>query len=702
MLQQQQMYQVQMLNFLHLQLTVIASNPQGARNQPPMFPPSKLPGMNGFQLQNVQQLLAAAASMSGAANQAPGSSLMPSVAAAIGRHFSASNPLETQQIEEANGPCPKSLEFEMNDALQQENRVGKTDHEERPIFPGNFSPPPSVPLPRHLSEGARASYDERRHDYERGNVQNPPSETSKLQQLVDQIDKGKDLEKNECHICHRVLSCQSALKLHYRTHTGERPYKCDLCSRAFTTRGNLRTHYSSVHRQQLRSSPPTNSSVVRGSSLQCPLCGSRFMDQQSMRQHMHMHLYMHSQQQQQGNTFTIVILYEISLTKIAEGEDRGDTCLTIGLLAHFMNGHHNDTRFPLMIGGKYGSSGDGDEHEMRMPLNPEENNFSSKLDGDRSELNDDVFDGRSSERDTSPYDDPRDEESPQSRSESEEPGPRGAYSRSLTPPSEKHHEPSALCDRGFTTKGNLKQHLLTHNINEVGDDFLEPVDTSPIPGGRPSEGNEISSAAKRTYPRHWCHICQKQFSSASSLQIHNRTHTGEKPFACSVCGRAFTTKGNLKVHMGTHVWGAGGSRRGRRISMDNPLISPWMQNTSNSNGNPQNQTLRVRQTAPHIPPVADPAMIYQQYAALASGLMGAKASADSRFHANGMINLHNAAAARLLQPPSNGHVTPASAASLAQQISANNAVNSGERPNNLAAASEWIWKAYQRTQEQVN
>jgi len=48
------------------------------------------------------------------------------------------------------------------------------------------------------------------------------SETSKLQRLVDQIDRGKDLEKNECHICRRVLSCQSALKLHYRTHTGKR------------------------------------------------------------------------------------------------------------------------------------------------------------------------------------------------------------------------------------------------------------------------------------------------------------------------------------------------------------------------------------------------------------------------------------------------------------------------------------------------
>lgn len=47
------------------------------------------------------------------------------------------------------------------------------------------------------------------------------SETSKLQRLVENIDRGRVLQKNECHICHRILSCQSALKLHYRTHTGK-------------------------------------------------------------------------------------------------------------------------------------------------------------------------------------------------------------------------------------------------------------------------------------------------------------------------------------------------------------------------------------------------------------------------------------------------------------------------------------------------
>lgn len=53
-----------------------------------------------------------------------------------------------------------------------------------------------------------------------------------------------DQTRNECLICKRTLSCQSALKMHYRTHTGERPYQCRRCTRAFATKGNLKTHMS--------------------------------------------------------------------------------------------------------------------------------------------------------------------------------------------------------------------------------------------------------------------------------------------------------------------------------------------------------------------------------------------------------------------------------------------------------------------------
>lgn len=66
------------------------------------------------------------------------------------------------------------------------------------------------------------------------------SETLKLQQLVENIDK-VTTDYNECPICHWVLSCQNSLKMHCRTHTRERPFQCKTYSRAFFTEGNLKT-----------------------------------------------------------------------------------------------------------------------------------------------------------------------------------------------------------------------------------------------------------------------------------------------------------------------------------------------------------------------------------------------------------------------------------------------------------------------------
>lgn len=108
-------------------------------------------------------------------------------------------------------------------------------------------------------------------------IQKAPSETTKLQSLVDNIEN-KLSDPNQCIICHRILSCKSALQMHYRTHTGERPFKCKICGRAFTTKGNLKTHMG-VHRVK----PPLR--ILH----QCPVCHKQFTNALVLQQHIRIH-----------------------------------------------------------------------------------------------------------------------------------------------------------------------------------------------------------------------------------------------------------------------------------------------------------------------------------------------------------------------------------------------------------------------------
>lgn len=62
----------------------------------------------------------------------------------------------------------------------------------------------------------------------------------------------------------------------------------------------------------------------------------------------------------------------------------------------------------------------------------------------------------------------------------------------------------------------------------------------------------VDGLEKRTNDPNECVICHRVLSCQSSLKMHYRTHTGERPYKCKICGRAFSTKGNLKAHYGVH------------------------------------------------------------------------------------------------------------------------------------------------------
>lgn len=95
----------------------------------------------------------------------------------------------------------------------------------------------------------------------------------------------------------------------------------------------------------------------------------------------------------------------------------------------------------------------------------------------------------------------------------------------------------------------------------------------------------VSAAAKppgadEPFFKHKCRFCAKVFGSDSALQIHLRSHTGERPFKCNICGNRFSTKGNLKVHFQRH------KEKYPHVQMNPYPVPEYLDNVPTSSGIP--------------------------------------------------------------------------------------------------------------------
>ncbi|KAJ7997746.1 hypothetical protein DPEC_G00215320, partial [Dallia pectoralis] len=101
--------------------------------------------------------------------------------------------------------------------------------------------------------------------------------------------------------------------------------------------------------------------------------------------------------------------------------------------------------------------------------------------------------------------------------------------------------PCKDCGIWYRSERNLQAHLMYYCASRQ----KQPA-SSPPPQDKPKESYPNERVCP--FPQ-----CNKSCPSASSLEIHMRTHSGERPFVCLICLSAFTTKANCERHLKVHT-----------------------------------------------------------------------------------------------------------------------------------------------------
>ncbi|XP_056432117.1 sal-like protein 4 [Gadus chalcogrammus] len=428
----------------------------------------------------------------------------------------------------------------------------------------------------------------------------------------DPLGPGSSLGRAQhaCRFCGKVLSSDSSLQIHLRSHTGERPYQCPVCFSRFTTRGNLKAHFLRHREQNPELSlsllppaladmpgpppppPPSSSSSSqrrrkRRAEEEEPFGGVKGMTESMALGFLSPHPSPSSlplppsvDMALLSTAHSLLQLNRASAAAAAaSASGAGLTATTSSSSSSPMNGQAKGAKLQrfdentppgsaLHAASPYSQlashlpkilfPGGAAPHHLALLRPPGHTAAGHMASPHQLPFPFPPFPKPSTSSPSPTSSSPTSDTSKLQRLVQKlEKQPRGAVSSGPPPAAST----SSMIFSQAALHADAFGHDLSSTSNAYRREMLAALGLSPNTGALMGAHGLPGAATSTTFTApllpaalaaNQCGVCLRVLSCPRALRLHAATHLGERPYPCKLCGRSFSTKGSLRAHLATH------------------------------------------------------------------------------------------------------------------------------------------------------